>query len=141
MFFELKLGFFPIWSAFLAGLAGICLVISLAGLVCHSLGLRNPRFQLKRHIDKARKYDIEQKIHLDELISMNYVETNSNVYIDRTYEPDANVNDVLNYSENQTSKLMMPSGQTLSSSETTSATFIHSKKHKEKRNRFMKDHL
>lgn len=73
LYFE---GFFPLWSAILVGLTGVCLFISLIGITCYLAGCRNPhrRFTFKKD-DSILKQQFDLPMSNDDYVSMSMIES------------------------------------------------------------------
>lgn len=69
-------GFFPIWSAILVGVTGVCLFISLLAISCYLAGCRNPhkRLMLKKD-DSILRQEFELPMSNDDYVSMSMIES------------------------------------------------------------------
>lgn len=118
---SLFFGFFPIWSAILVALTAFCLLISLIGVCCWIVGLKNPRSILKNEAKKYKK-QLEKEQQVKEY------------FAEEQFYDDISMR-MLDTMEKNTSN-SLASTKLISESEYESKIYLEAKK-----KRFMRDHL
>ncbi|RMZ94654.1 hypothetical protein BpHYR1_005409 [Brachionus plicatilis] len=118
---SLFFGFFPIWSAILVALTGFCLFVSLIGVCCWIVGLKNPRTLLHEEAKKCRK-KIEKEQQIKEFLAEEQFYDDISMRMLDSMDKNASIS--------------YASAKLITESEYESKIYVENKK-----KRFMRDHL
>lgn len=118
---SLFFGFFPIWSAILVALTAFCLMVSLVGVCCWFIGLKNPRRVLQEEAKKYKK-QVEKEQEIKEY------------FAEEQFYDDISMRMLDSVDKNASS--LFASSKLIAESDYESKIYLEAKK-----KRFMRDHL